>query len=156
MKILTLAAGVLLLTGSGALAQTYDLTIHLADGRTVTFAVDELRSLGFGGVTSGVLDPGGEDEKPRAFQVLGNYPNPFNPVTTIAYDTPAAALVVVRVFDLHGALVRELLHEPQSAGRHEVVWDGTGRDRLRVSSGVYFCPVVCGEQVRTRSMVLVK
>lgn len=144
------------LLATGALAQSYDLTIHLSTGETVSIPCDEILTISFGGGSSGIDDGVGSDALPAAFQLLRNYPNPFNPSTTIVYEIPAASEVAVRVFDLHGRLVRELLHESQVAGRHEVAWHGTDSSNAQVASGVYFYAVTCDDEVQTRQMILVK
>lgn len=152
MRSQALSVGILLLLSSGAFGQSYDMTVHLSSGQTVTVALDDVRCVEFANLT-GVHDPG---YAPQVFQLLQNYPNPFNPSTTIAYEIPDVADVTVRVYDLRGALVNELLHETQTAGRHQVAWDGTDSGRSGVSSGVYFCAVECGGRALSQKLILVK
>ncbi len=93
---------------------------------------------------------------PASFRHRGNYPNPFNPMTNIAFDLPTPAHVTVTIFDASGRLVRTLVNEAMTAGAHEVLWngqDGTGR---AVASGVYFSRVQAGEFDATRRMTLVR
>lgn len=66
------------------------------------------------------------------------YPNPFNPSTSIALDLPRAGEVRVRMYDVRGALVRELVRGSLASGRHEVIWDGRDDAGAPVASGVYF------------------
>lgn len=75
---------------------------------------------------------------PTAFQLSQNFPNPFNPTTTIAYQLPEAAQVVLNVFDLQGHLVRNLIHESQNAGYHQLIWNGRDESGALVASGAYF------------------
>jgi flagellar hook assembly protein FlgD len=65
------------------------------------------------------------------------YPNPFNPSTSIALDLPRAGEVRVRMYDVRGALVRELVRGSFASGRHEVIWDGRDDAGAPVASGVY-------------------
>jgi flagellar hook assembly protein FlgD len=88
--------------------------------------------------------------------LLQNYPNPSRPFTTIEYEIPAEAEVSVRIFDIQGALVKELLHEIQAAGRHRVTWDGTAASRGAVPSGMYLYTVECGGQALSRRLLLIK
>lgn len=82
--------------------------------------------------------------------LVKNYPNPFNPVTTIAYTLPAETRARVMVFDARGHHIRTLVDwQEHGPGRHEVEWDGTNTQGLRVSSGVYFS---CLETPRGRDM----
>jgi len=88
-----------------------------------------------------------------------NSPNPFNPVTTIAFDVPAVedgAVVRLTVHSVDGSLVRTLVDEPLGAGRHSAVWDGRDDRGVRSASGVYFCRLEVGETARVRKMTLLK
>jgi flagellar hook assembly protein FlgD len=96
------------------------------------------------------------DYTPTAFRVLQNYPNPFNPSTTIVYETTGTSEVTVRVYDVTGSLIRDLVRESQQGGRHLVSWDGTDNTRAHVSSGVYISVVQCAGQVMSRKMILMK
>ncbi|MBI5059679.1 choice-of-anchor D domain-containing protein [candidate division KSB1 bacterium] len=81
------------------------------------------------GVVSAADDPRG---LAATYRLEQNYPNPFNPSTTIAYDLARSGVVALRVFDVNGRVVADLVHETQSAGRHAVEFDGT-----RFASGLY-------------------
>jgi len=69
---------------------------------------------------------------------LKNFPNPFNTTTTISYDVPERSLVRVRVFDLSGQMVKELVNSVQGAGAQEITWDGTDERGMEVTSGTYY------------------
>ncbi|MCB0746858.1 MAG: T9SS type A sorting domain-containing protein [Ignavibacteriae bacterium] len=66
-----------------------------------------------------------------------NYPNPFNPSTTISYSLPSDANVKVVIYDIMGRIIKTLASETQISGNHQVVWDGTNLNGARVSSGIY-------------------
>ena len=87
---------------------------------------------------------------------VDNYPNPFNPSTTIAYVLPKAEHLSVKVYDLRGKLVSTLVDEDHAAGPGQVVWSGTNDQGGEVSSGVYFYKLKAGDEVRVRKMSLVK
>lgn len=70
---------------------------------------------------------------PRDYALHQNFPNPFNPATTMQYDLPSAANVSLVVFDILGRRVVELVNGMKPEGYHSVTWDASG-----VSSGVYF------------------
>lgn len=156
MRTQALLACLLLLLGTGAVAQSYQMTIHLAGGQTVTIPHDAIARLTIVDDASGADGQDGDGPARPAFSVLRAYPNPFNPATTIEYELPAAAAVTVRVFDLHGALVRELQRETLAAGLHRVVWNGTDGDGAPVASGVYLGAVACGDEILSRQLILVK
>lgn len=93
---------------------------------------------------------------PDAVQLYHNFPNPFNPATTIPYDLPEDAFVTIRIYNVLGQEVRMLINDAQTAGFREVVWDGTDNAGHEVGSGIYFCRLTTGGIVRTRKMVFVK
>jgi len=96
-------------------------------------------------------------DTPRGFALHQNIPNPFNPRTTINYEVAAGgADVAIAVYDAAGRLVRMLVDEHQSAGPHDVVWDGRNNAGTTVSSGVYFYRMTSGAFSESRRMVLLK
>ncbi|MCB0293321.1 MAG: T9SS type A sorting domain-containing protein, partial [Calditrichaeota bacterium] len=75
---------------------------------------------------------------PAEYALLPNYPNPFNPSTTIQYDLPQASEITLTIYNMLGQQVRVLVQQSQPVGRHSSVWDGLDADGLPVSSGIYF------------------
>ena len=102
------------------------------------------------------VDDDGPAPTPLAFRVYDNYPNPFNPSTTIRLDLPAAQRVRLGIYAVDGSLVRTLFDEELPAGTHQAVWDGRDRRGGRAASGVYFYRVETPGAAVTRKMVLVK
>jgi hypothetical protein len=88
---------------------------------------------------------------PPDFQLLNNYPNPFNPSTTIRYALPTRAHVTLTVFNTLGQQVATLVSEVQEAGYHDVRFDASG-----LASGVYLYRLQAGEYVATKRLVLVR
>ncbi|HET6349756.1 MAG TPA: S8 family serine peptidase [Candidatus Krumholzibacteria bacterium] len=101
------------------------------------------------------LDPK-ETPKKVATGIKSIVPNPFNPQTTIYYGLASSGAVEIRVFDVGGRLVRELVNGVKNAGVHQVVWDGTDRRGSPTASGIYFVRMVAGGKSFTRKMVLLK
>ena len=100
---------------------------------------------------------GGLSSQPAAFQLLPNFPNPFNPQTAIRYALPEASQVQVQVYNALGQEVRMLVDGPQAAGMQEVVWDGRDEKEQAVAGGVYLCRLeVEGRYVAGRQMALVR
>ena len=93
---------------------------------------------------------------PREFFVSPNYPNPFNPVTTIKYDLPIASNVELVLYSLLGGRVRTLLTGVQPAGFHEVQWDGKNDAGIPVTSGMYIYQFIAGDYRMVRKMILLK
>ncbi|HXF48916.1 MAG TPA: T9SS type A sorting domain-containing protein [Verrucomicrobiae bacterium] len=95
------------------------------------------------------------DQKPMDFE-LRNYPNPFNPQTTISYILPQSSPVRLQIFNLLGQPVRTWAEEEQSAGRHSVVWDGRDDNGKALSSGVYFYRLESKGRSEVKKMLLLK
>lgn len=87
---------------------------------------------------------------------IKNYPNPFNPSTTITYQIPASGSVRLEIFNIKGQKVRTLVNDLQNAGSHSVVWNGTDQSGRLVSSGIYFYHIVTDRSTSTRKMLLLK
>jgi hypothetical protein len=85
-----------------------------------------------------------------------NFPNPFNPRTTISYSLPQTGRVRLTIFDLSGSLVRVLVDEVRAVGSYQVQWNGTNDRGQQMASGVYVCRMEAGAFRETRRMTLVK
>lgn len=85
-----------------------------------------------------------------------NFPNPFNPATTITYSLPVRARAVVGIYDSEGALVVRLDQGLRDAGVHQVEWNGRDAAGVAVGSGVYFYRLEGEKNVAPRKMVLLK
>ena len=111
-----------------------------------------------GGGCSGSLVPVPdiEDGIPVAFKVEQNFPNPFNPSTTIRFALPGAAHTQVMIFDLAGRKVKTLVDDLLPAQSHEAVWMGKDDAGRTVSAGVYFYRVTSGDHRSVGRMALIK
>jgi len=88
---------------------------------------------------------------------LSNYPNPFNPETTIHFNLMKDDRVTLDVFNLRGQKVVTLLDEFLSSGEHDVIWDGKNNDGDFVASGIYLYKInVSGRHSSTKKMMLLK
>jgi hypothetical protein len=93
-----------------------------------------------------------EDEyAPETFRLDNNYPNPFNPVTTISYSIPANMKVVLKVFNIIGEEVRTLVNEEKAAGTHIISFDAAD-----LPSGIYMYSINTGTKSQTKKMILMK
>jgi len=89
-------------------------------------------------------------------ELAQNYPNPFNPHTTIAFSLARKSDVVLRIYDVRGALVRTLVADSREAGNHRVLWDGRDNGGSAVATGVYFYRLQARDFVATRKMVMLR
>ena len=85
-----------------------------------------------------------------------SYPNPFNPTTTIEFNLPKRSHVTVRVYNVLGQQVQNLVDQEFSAGNYKVTWDGSTADGGHASTGVYFYRIVTDDFTETKKMVLLK
>lgn len=85
-----------------------------------------------------------------------NYPNPFNPTTTISFSLAEATRASLKIYNTKGQLVRQLLNSDLAAGKHHLVWDGRDSNGRPVSSGVYLYRLSSKNFSQTRKMMLMK
>jgi photosystem II stability/assembly factor-like uncharacterized protein len=107
-------------------------------------------------VSTELVEVESEYATPSAFRLEPNFPNPFNPSTTIRYSLPEPTNVRLRVYDLRGRLVAELLNARQAAGYHDARWLGVNDRGERVSSGVYIYALETDERRLVGKMTLLK
>jgi hypothetical protein len=88
---------------------------------------------------------------PTKYALYPNWPNPFNPTTTIAYDLPRAGHISLRIFDLLGREVCVLKDGFVEAGTHRAMFDGSG-----LASGIYFARMDAGAFSQTKKLMLLK
>jgi hypothetical protein len=87
---------------------------------------------------------------------LRNYPNPFNPVTTVSFSLSSESKVSVDVFNIKGQKVKQILNEKLTSGTHEIQWDGRDASNKASASGVYFVKVATEKDTDIRKMLLLK
>ena len=93
---------------------------------------------------------------PQGFVLEQNFPNPFNPSTTLRYELPEDGLVNVTIYDMMGRQVSTLVSSQQAAGYKSIQWNATNDFGKPVSAGVYLYQIQAGEFVQTKKMVLLK
>ena len=96
------------------------------------------------------------NQLPHAFNLYNNYPNPFNPVTTLRYDLPEDALVNITIYDIMGRIVRTLINSQQNAGFKSIQWNATNDAGSPLSAGLYLYKIQADNLVQTSKMVLLK
>lgn len=102
-----------------------------------------------------IIDETAVDENnsiPQQFTLKQNYPNPFNPETTIEYALPEAGNVNLRIFDIHGRRIVNLVKTNESMGNYRLIWNATD-----FSSGIYFYQLLVNDKlIDTKKMILLK
>ncbi len=100
--------------------------------------------------------PCGSDVVEREAFSASNYPNPFNPETTISYNLPSESFVTLEIYNLKGQVVNRLVSDSQPSGMHKVVWKGTDQQGRAVASGFYFYRLKTKDNQLTRKILLMK
>lgn len=91
------------------------------------------------------------DSIPDEYVLRQNFPNPFNPLTNIIYSLPKNGFITLKIYDILGNEIATLVNEEQSAGQHQVIFDGSN-----LSSGVYFYKIQTEEFAQTKKLILVR
>ena len=93
---------------------------------------------------------------PKEFKVSSNYPNPFNPITSISYDLAQNGIISLTIFDLNGKIIKNLVNEFQNAGNHLLTWNGVNFAGEVVSAGLYLCVLQVEDSKQTKKMSFIK
>lgn len=99
----------------------------------------------------GVVTVEDEEVLSRSFNLYPNYPNPFNPTTTISFTLSKSSHISLLIYDIHGREVESLIEGIQPAGSHSIEWNASN-----LASGVYFYRLTADEFIQTRKMILIK
>lgn len=132
---------------NGTLGQSTPIGIGAASGTTL-----------YAGFWGRYWIPTDVEETPPCYRTMlhQNFPNPFNPSTTIEYSLANAARVRIEIFDVGGRRIRTLVDAGKPAGPHRAVWDGRNERGVAVSSGIYFYRFRTDSFVSVKKMVLLK
>jgi hypothetical protein len=135
-------------------SETMDITLSPYAMFFVT-ATDESGNEGPSASLDSLSGTGGT---PTAYVLsLSNYPNPFNPSTTIKYTLASTGAVTIEVYNVRGAHIETLIDdETRAAGAYNIEWSGRDNNGAAVATGVYFARITNGDAMRTRKMILVK
>jgi hypothetical protein len=137
-------------------AQPITLIIHLKDGSTSAISMKNISEIFFDDIDAKVL------KNPRKIQMLNNlvlfqnYPNPFNSETTIKYSLRKPGDVNIDIYNIMGKTVKSYSYDNQEPGEYAVNWDGKDQRGDEVASGVYFYQLHIDDEIKSRSMILVK
>ena len=126
-----------------------------AESYSAGTSAQPLGSLVWFDMVVGVEDEAGT-EVPSGFELSNNYPNPFNPTTTIKYSVPASENVKLIVYNMLGQEVKTLVNAEQGVGSYSVTWDGTSNLGSKVASGMYIYRLTAGKLVSSKKMILMK
>jgi len=129
----------------------------LVDGETVHLTVTARNAVTYqADLTVNNLATPVVEEMPAMAGLLGNYPNPFNPSTTVRFTQPQTGAVRLSINDARGRLVRILVDESLAAGDHEIRWNGRDGSGRNVASGIYLARLVTANGDDVLKMILTK
>lgn len=113
-----------------------------------------LNAIGF--VPDTVSNVSDNNITPEKFELLGNYPNPFNPSTTIIFNLPKKQKVEINIYNIVGEKIIRLVDQEFNAGRNEIIWNGKNQNGSSVQSGVYFYSIKTMNEIKADKMILIK
>ena len=93
---------------------------------------------------------------PSQYTLHQNFPNPFNPVTTLRYELPEQTTVNITIYNMLGRQVRTIINQTQNAGYKSVIWDATNDYGKPVTAGIYLYQIQAVGFIQTKKMVLLK
>lgn len=134
-------------TPTEAMAYNGVLTVTTNDETNPVFTIN---------INGSALGNNDQPQLPKVTKLNTNYPNPFNPETTISFDLKENSDVKISIYNIKGQLVKTLVDRPMNAGRHQLVWNGKDHNQQRVSSGVYFFRMDSKNYHSTKKMLLMK
>jgi hypothetical protein len=142
-------------TVTNGTAYTYKVTALYKDPEGVEDYIESLPS------NTAVATPQVSDIDMLAVgsRLRGNYPNPFNPITTLQFTVDSATTsqhVTIDIYNIRGQLVRSLINGEFTTGDYTVIWNGTDDNGRGVSSGIYFYKMTTENYSATRKMILMK
>jgi len=137
-------------TDEGITDITVDETSNLITGKVIHFS--DIALVPVADVPTKVQ----ENNTPETYVLRRNYPNPFNPTTTIGFVIPVSGKVTLTIYNIAGQNIRTLIDESMSSGVHSVVWDGLTDEGIRAPSGVYLYELRTGNFHDAKKLLLMK
>ncbi len=146
----TMSADTAFIQTIGNLSGTQELTFLVTDtsgaADTVSVIIDVRAPIGI--VNEGLI--------PMEYSLSNNYPNPFNPSTTISYGLPQQSDLSLIIYNIMGQEIMRWDEQNSQAGFYQKIWNGRNKFGVPVVSGVYFYRIIAGDFVQTKKMVLLK
>ena len=99
---------------------------------------------------------GKDFEIPTRYDLIGSYPNPFNPSTKIVFQTPENSNVSIEIYNILGRKIKTLINGEISIGDHNIIWDGKDENNKTVSAGIYYCYMKAGSFTKMIKLNFVK
>lgn len=130
------------------------LFIKKVSGEMLEFELDQIQDIAFSGEVS--IEEIAILASSMSINLMSNYPNPFNPITTISFEISKQGYTKVDIFNARGTLVESLLNKVLNNGKYDIKWNGKDFNGNQVSSGLYFYRVSQDGLQQTKRMILLK
>ena len=130
------------------------MKINLSNGEIVEFDTSQIEQITFGPDVS--VEDMVEFISQIPIKFIKNYPNPFNPKTTISFEIAEKGKTAVEIYNVKGQKVKTLLKENLEVGTHSIVWDGKNDNKQQVASGMYFYKISVNGKQKTNKMLMLK
>ncbi len=127
--------------------------VHLTNGTTAEFQVQDIQQINFSNVSNNDW-VAFLSKVPIKF--LTNYPNPFNPSTIIKFELSEPYQTEVAIYNIRGQLVKVLAKEYMTKGVHELTWNGLNETGKACATGPYIYKVKCNDQIKVNKMLMLK
>ena len=146
----TMNADTAIIQTIGEIAGTQELTFLVTDSSgasdTISVIIDVIAPVGI--ANEGII--------PEEYSLSNNYPNPFNPQTTISYGLPKQSDLSLIIYNIMGHEIMRWDEQNSQAGFNQKIWNGRNKFGVPVGSGVYFYRIIAGDFVQTKKMILLK
>ena len=133
-------------------AETDSLVIKLKDGSINKIAVSQIQKIQFENLT-GVED---QTIQSNNLTLKGNYPNPFNQLTSIEFEIASSGNVEIMIYDNSGNQIQKLECQDCKAGNNTIQWNCLDNKNKKVQNGVYFYEIKFNNEVQSKKMIMVK
>ena len=138
------------LTGDSLIVDSAREEIYLAPGEFLLWTDERLQAPLITRVGDTNVDP------PGSFRLYQNFPNPFNPETTIRFDMERASFVSLDILNINGQKIRTLVDDYWDSGEHRLLWDGKNDADVDVANGVYLCRISAAQWGEVKKMILLR
>jgi hypothetical protein len=139
-----------------SLAQMDTLVIELSNGAISHYSLRDVGHILFASTPTSTREFELANTLVRMFALHDNYPNPFNPTTTIEYEVGHTGDVIVEIYNMLGKRVRSLLRTTSKPGLHQIQWDARDDTGNQAPSGAYLCKVQFNSEIIVKKLLLLK
>jgi Zn-dependent metalloprotease len=132
------------------------IRVDVVDAHSQTATTNVYVSVIGGGLAKANMQSGSFESIPTKLELGSNFPNPFNPSTTIRFGLPTPSNVSLKIYNIQGQEVRTLVGSYLSVGYYDTIWDGRDEAGSQVASGIYIYRLQAGNFIQSKKMTYIK